>query len=322
MWVGAVLGVGCAATPPATPRAGEDSGRASFESLTFPPTQLGIFDTTGAPVTVWGDLKIPPATTRPLPAVVIMHGAGGLTPNLPRWAEHLERLEIASLVVDSFTPRGITEVRTGNARINIASRVVDAYRALEVLAAHPRVDPQRIALMGFSHGGGVVLLARQRRLQRLWMAGERRFAAFLAFYPALCNVRLLDDEQAAPRPLRIFSGTADDQTIIGPCREYVARMREAGQDVALLEYPDAQHGFDIRGALGIRQPQVISGRNCVFVERAPGSFEVTHRDTGKPSHPGDPCMTRGITVGYSARAHEQSIQDVTDFLATTLALKR
>ena len=53
----------------------------------------------------------------------------------------------------------------------------------DFLASHPRVDPSKIALMGFSQGGGVTLLARHARFQRLWMAAGRSFAAYLAFYP-------------------------------------------------------------------------------------------------------------------------------------------
>ena len=39
-------------------------------------------------------------------------------------------------------------------------------------------------------------------------------------------------------------GAADELTSIGRCREYVARLRNAGKDVALFEYAGAKHWFD------------------------------------------------------------------------------
>jgi dienelactone hydrolase len=271
---------------------------------------------------MWGDLRLPHAGTGPLPAVILLHGAGGVSPNLADWVSELHRLGMATLVLDSFSGRGIPETRTGRFRINYGSRLIDVYRALEVLATHPRLDPARIALMGFSQGGGVVLLARQTRFQHLWASGDRQFAAFLAFYPSACNGRLLEENHVSPGPLRILHGTADDQTIIDPCRDYVERMRATGQDVALLAYLGAHHAFDIRTLPPSRyDPDVISGRNCTYVERTPGAFEVTYRDTGKPAPSSQACLTRGITLGYDARAHQQAIQDVQAFLSTTLSVR-
>jgi dienelactone hydrolase len=57
----------------------------------------------------------------------------------------------------------------------------DTYRALELLATHPRIDPARIGVMGFSKGGGVALYAAMTRFQRRHGPAGAKFAHHIAF---------------------------------------------------------------------------------------------------------------------------------------------
>src|SRR5207245_493382 len=79
------------------------------------------------------------------------------------------RMGYAALVVDSFTGRGVKEICTGHASVNPGSRLADLFRAQELLVTHPRIDAQRIGVLGFSHGGWVGLWASQAWYQRRFM---------------------------------------------------------------------------------------------------------------------------------------------------------
>lgn len=213
-----------------------------------------------------------------MPAVVLAHGCGGVTGADTGWATLLPTWGSATFQVDSFSDRGLNEVCTGRQRITLGSRLSDVYRALELLTTHPRIDPERIALMGFSQGGRVTLTASFVRFQRLLAPQGRHFAAHLAFYPAGCWVTFLDDTQLVPVPVRLFHGMADDWSPIGPCRTYVERARAAGNDIALMAYVGGHHGFDnARLPLSRWLPNVLNPTRCHWVEETPG--KLVNRET-------------------------------------------
>ncbi len=316
--IGLLLSACAAAPPPLGPTPENGSGTISIPTITLPEDRFPTSSGNGAPAVVQAEFNIPPNRGARAPAVVVMHGCSGLLPGSRRWAAELGRAGYATLVFDSFGGRALKETCTGNQNINLGSRIIDAYRGLEFLAAHPQIDPRRIALMGFSQGGAVTLLARYRRFQRLWLADGRGFAAYLAFYPGACNRKLLDEAAVDDAPLRIFHGAADDWTPIGPCREYVARMKAAGKDAALLEYADAHHGFDGPGSSLRSRPEVLNSGKCLYVELAGGRFAAYHADSGARVTAGTPCLTRGATVGNNPRAYRRALEDVKNFLSARL----
>src|SRR4029079_7566471 len=51
-----------------------------------------------------------PSGQPPFPAVIVLHGCNGVSPNARTWARRLASWGYASLILDSFTSRGIKNV--------------------------------------------------------------------------------------------------------------------------------------------------------------------------------------------------------------------
>ena len=266
-----------------------------------------------------GELRIPKPGAERLPVVVLIHGSGGIGANIDLWSQELQSIGVATFIVDSFTGRGITSVVYDQEQLDSLAMIVDAYRALELLAKHPRIDPSRIGLMGFSRGGRVALYASLRRFQRMHSAPGVEFAIYLPFYPT-CNVHYSEDEAHSNKPLRLFHGAADDWVLIGPCRDYVSALHAKGVDIRLTEYEGAYHAFDIpllANKTFLSNAQTT--RNCVLREAAVG--EIVNARTGQRFTFLDPCVERGATIGYDPAATAAAIAEVKEVLTTTFRLK-
>jgi cephalosporin-C deacetylase-like acetyl esterase len=105
-----------------------------------------------------------------LPVVVLQHGSAGISGNVDVWSRELNELGV-------FTGRGLTEVSNNQALLGRCNFILDIYRARHILATHPRVDPSRIARMGFSRGGQAALYASLTRFHRMWNTSGLEFAA-------------------------------------------------------------------------------------------------------------------------------------------------
>jgi len=290
-----------------------------IESTTLTDQQFLTGVREGQPVVVVGELRIPQPGTSRLPTVVLVHGSGGVGGNVAFWAHELNAMGLATLILDSFTGRKLVSTSSDQGQLGRLAMIIDSYRVLDLLAKHPRVDPGKIALMGFSRGGQAALYASLKRFQRMHGPQGAEYAAYLPFYAA-CNTTFVDDIDVSARPIRLFHGAADDYVPVGPCRAYVARLRAAGKDVQLAEYPDAHHVFD--NPL-LNPPRTVANsqttRACVLEERPVG--QIVNAKTKQPFTYADPCVERGPTIGYHAQAQAEAVKAVKEFLATTFKLK-
>ncbi len=170
----------------------------------------------------------------PLPAVVLLHGCGGIRPSVREaWPERLAAWGYVVLVVDSFSTRGIKNTCD---RLFV-DRVYDAYGALDFLSGYSFVDPERIALMGFSAGGIATLQAVQLGAAEALMA--QKFKAAIAYYP-ICSVS--NGDMAVPT--LILVGELDDWSPAEKCRKMMAQRSGKGSPVQLDVYEGAYHAFD------------------------------------------------------------------------------
>jgi len=249
--------------------------------------------TPGAPLTIDATLVLP-SGPGPFPAVVQLHGCGGLEAQSFRWARWLADHGYAALVVDSFGARHVKgDCRTGPDEPPVTARFDDAFGALRYLQSRPDVRADRVGAIGWSQGGvyamavinGPSLERARRRGVALPAVG---FAASVGVYPGGCFS--LVKEQVV-RPLLVLIGEADDWTPAATCREMVVAMRSRGADATIVTYPGAYHYFDVEG-----QPHEVLSQ--VENDNRAGGF--------------------GATVSYQAEAAADAHRRIEEFLARHL----
>ena len=245
-------------------------------------------DAAGVPVSMQALLLLPDGPVPPggFPAIVALHGCSGLYSNLKGHEERLgERLMAradmllsegyALLFPDSFRSRGRQEVCTikaGESSVPAAKRKLDALGALAYLAQRRDIARDRIALVGWSHGGSATLATINARDREVNAFRERPdappfFRAAVAFYPG-CRASLAAGERwETAIPTRILIGALDDWTPARDCEAMMARRSGEGAPLRLIVYPGAYHAFNARSLIG-RPREVFGGHHVEYNEAA------------------------------------------------------
>ncbi len=177
-----------------------------------------------------------PQGTGPFPAVVLLHGCGGIWRWNDYWVRTLVEWGYIVLDVDSLSPRGEWSVCPRPSKITSLDRALDAYGAKQFLLTLPDVDLNNIYLMGMSHGGWGVLSAVSADIFRKFQP----FRAAVALYPGC------DRHARFNAPLIVLIGEEDDWTLAQWCRESIPQA-QSDFEKTLKIYPGVHHVFDLDG---------------------------------------------------------------------------
>jgi dienelactone hydrolase len=219
-----------------------------------------------------------PSGPPPFAAVILLHGCSGVTQNMQLWAQRLVSWGYAALILDSFGSRGIDTVCNRGNQFPGRERAKDSFAAAAYLRQRAEIDPTRIGLIGFSHGGSTALAASVQN----WVAAynAKPFQAVIAYYPYCPSIAL----QLAS-DVQILIGSADDWTPAQRCADLAALYTGSTRHKPLLKiYPGAVHVFDGPGATRL----YFGHRLAYDAAAATDSFKVTKQFLDRHLRPETP----------------------------------
>jgi len=257
--------------------------------------------------THFGILYLPKNLSKPVPAVIFLHGGVGVDKRYKFHRKTMLEAGIATFELD--LKKGIYEDYYS---IPDTGRFESAgYTALKKLQSLSTIDPDRIAVMGFSLGGGIAVhLASKVVRDRYVEPGQSGFAAHVAFYPGCWWLFDAENSKASKKmceelspncqfegelvakPLFILAGKSDSWGDGTLCNDFTDVLNHYSPGMAKTKiYPGAHHAFDLPGV------------NQTWVEKI---YLGPHKGPHK------------ATVRHSKKTASQSTKDAVDFLKEIL----
>ena len=270
---------------------------------------------------VFGQLITPVDSLNPdkkYPLIIGVAGSMGWRKHHLDYLKMYQKQGFATFQLNSFKSRGITSTVGSQDEVTIAAVILDAYRALEKLAKHPKINKDKVALTGWSLGGGVTLFAGWMPLKEA-ITDQVSFAAHLAFYPpCFINPENLSFTKA---PIHILIGEADNWTPAKPCINLVEKLSDK-TNISITTYPDAHHGFDSEEPV-VWNEKGYSFKDCLFDLTADGDVLMNYLRIPMSNSILQKvgflfCVDKGVHVGGNKDARKKSLAFAKDFMNNKL----
>ena len=171
----------------------------------------------------------------PFPLVLGVAGSLDWSTHHFKYLDMYREMGIATFQLQSFSSRDVTSTVGSQVEVTTAMMILDAYRAFEILADDPRLDKNRVAITGWSLGGGVALFSGWLPLVEK-ITNKVKFAAHLPIYPPC--IAEPEELRFTDSPIHIMIGALDDWVPAAACEELVPKIKESGANIGLTVYPD------------------------------------------------------------------------------------
>jgi dienelactone hydrolase len=178
-----------------------------------------------------------PASGQASAGVVVLHGCSGVGNSTRQWAQRLADWGYAALLIDSFGPRGYTNVCNRGGLVSPNTQARDAFDGAAYLRSRTDLGIRRVGVIGFSHGGSAVVKAVLAGLTR--GPGDPPFDAAVAFYPGCSPAG-----RAIESDTLVLIGDADDWSSPTRCAQWRDTIPDGGHSLTMDIYPGALHAFD------------------------------------------------------------------------------
>lgn len=222
---------------------------------------------------------LPPERTSPGPAVIVLHGSGGLlkdpdsdddgpelSSQFEEWAALLHREGYAVLLPASFYSRGFYEWHEAPSELDkedrLRMRVLDAFAALEFACDQREIDCDRVAVLGFSNGASTAALSAHRRLEEVEILEDvlpskrPSFALSIPYYPGCgfqgeVSLNMDEPSEFYDPAIPVFVQHAEKDSLLDDCEtrlqqtELLVDLEGRSENLFQLRvYDGAGHGFD------------------------------------------------------------------------------
>ena len=258
----------------------------------------------------------------PFPLVI------GVAGSLDWGSHHLEYLEmlrsigIATLELQSFSSRGVKSTVGSQVEVTTSMMVLDAYKALDKLSTHPKINKDHIAIMGWSLGGGVALFSGWLPLVEK-INPQNKFAAHLSIYPP-CIAQPINPI-FSDSPMHILIGELDDWVPADACKELAQQARVAGSNIGLTVFPNSHHSFDRESPIVVKE-KAYSTVDCRFQIRDDGAVLMGFLNIPMTTPLRQKiglgiCAERGPTMGGNPESRQAAFQFAQEFMSEHLFSK-
>ena len=274
---------------------------------------------------VYGILTLPDGENSSLetyPLIIGVAGSFGWGDHHKEYMEMYRDIGIATFELQSFSSRGITSTVGSQSDVTMAMMVLDSYRALDALSDHDNIDISKVAITGWSLGGGVSLFSAWEKIIDS-IQPENKFIAHLPIYPP-CFIEP-DNMNFSDSPIHIIIGELDNWTPASACENLVNKVGKNKKNINITVYSDAHHSFDSDKNL-TEISYAYSFKDCMFNMNDDGSILMNYLNIPMSNSFLQKiglsfCVSRGTTVEGNKLAKQKSFKFSKEFMSRYLLNK-